>query len=199
MAAADRKIPDLTDGAPGVLGDRILTARVTDGLSRRLLLSDVRALYFPADLAADVTGLLPIANGGTASGTAAAARTALGLEIGTDIEPTASPTFTGTATMPDTVFAGSVVNGFVNKVSTVTGALNAADHGGSIVVTSGNVTVPTTTGFTAVIIAGGAHTVTFNALTSAAMAAGDVMTVVVQSATIIKAVLTEVADLVSFS
>jgi hypothetical protein len=59
--------------------------------------------------------------------------------------------------------------------------------------------VPTTTGFHAVIVAGGAHTVTFNSTVSAAMASGDVMTVFVQSATVIQAVLTAAANKVAFS
>lgn len=86
--------------------------------------------------------------------------------------------------------------------TSVTGALTTDSHSGHVLVTSGNVTVPNAAGdvgFTAVIVAGGAHTVTFNSTTSAAMSAGDVMTVVVQSATVIKAVLTEAADLVTFS
>jgi hypothetical protein len=66
-------------------------------------------------------------------------------------------------------------------------------------VTSGNVTVPTTTGFHAVIRAGGAHTVSFNSTTSAAMADGDIMTVFVQSSTVIHAVLTAAANKVAFS
>jgi len=54
-------------------------------------------------------------------------------------------------------------------------------------------------GFTAVIVAGGAHTVSFNSTTSAAMAAGDVMTVMVQSTSVMQAVLTPSASKVTFS
>lgn len=89
---------------------------------------------------------------------------------------------------------------FVNKVvSAVSGAMTAAAHGGCMVVTSGNVTVPTTAGFSAIIVAGGAHTVTFNGAASAAMATGDLMTVAVQSSTVIHAVLTAAADKVAFA
>lgn len=84
-------------------------------------------------------------------------------------------------------------------VSSVNGALTVDDHSGRGLITSGNVVVPTTAGFHAIIKAGGAHTVSFNGTTSAAMAAGDVMTVEVQSATVIIAVLTAAADLVTFS
>jgi len=104
-------------------------------------------------------------------------------------------TFTGTQD-----FNGQQVEAHVAKVVTsVTGTLTTTAHSGNILVTSGNVTVPTTAGFNATIIAGGAHTVTFNATTSAAMASGDVMSVVVQSGTVIKAVLTASADLVTFT
>ena len=103
--------------------------------------------------------------------------------------------FTGTQD-----FNGQQVEGMLNKVvGTVTGVLTAADHSGNVLVTSGNVTVPTTAGFNAVLIAGGAHTVTFNATVSAAMAAGDVMTVLVESGTVIHAVLTAAADKVTFT
>lgn len=97
-------------------------------------------------------------------------------------------------------FNGNQVEGFVNKVVTgVTGTLTIAEHSGNILKTSGNVTVPTTAGFNAVIIAGGAHTVTFNSLTSAAMATGDIMSVIVESSTVIHAVLTPSASKVAFS
>lgn len=104
-------------------------------------------------------------------------------------------TFTGTQD-----FNGQQVEAFLNKVVTgVSGTLTTTAHAGNIIVTSGNVTVPTAAGFTCVIRAGGAHTVTFNGATSAAMADGDIMTVVVQSATVIHAVLTAAADKVTFS
>ena len=103
--------------------------------------------------------------------------------------------FTGTQD-----FNGQQVEGMVSKVvGTVSGVLTTADHSGNVLVTSGNITVPTTAGFNAVIIAGGAHTVTFNGTVSAAMAAGDVMTVVVQSSSVIHAVLTAAADKVAFT
>ncbi len=95
---------------------------------------------------------------------------------------------------------GLKIENYINEVVTsVTGTLTTTAHSGNIIKTSGNITVPTTAGFTCVIIAGGAHTVTFNATTSAAMATGDVMTVVVESATVIHAVLTAAADKVTFS
>lgn len=95
---------------------------------------------------------------------------------------------------------GNEIANYTNAVVTsVSGTLTTAAHSGNVIKTSGNVTVPTTAGFTCTIIAGGAHTVTFNATTSAAMATGDVMTVVVESSTVIHAVLTASADKVSFS
>jgi hypothetical protein len=47
--------------------------------------------------------------------------------------------------------------------------------------------------------AGGAHTVAFNSTTSAAMAAGDIMTVIVQSTSVMQAVLTAAANKVAFT
>lgn len=97
-------------------------------------------------------------------------------------------------------FNGNTVEGFLNKVVTgVSGTLNVADHSGNILKTSGNITIPTIAGFTATIIAGGAHTVTFNATTSPAMAAGDIMSVFVESTTIIHASLLPVASKVVFA
>lgn len=103
--------------------------------------------------------------------------------------------FTGTQD-----FNGQQVEGALGKVvAGVSGALTAAEHSGNTLLTSGNVTIPTTAGFSCIIRAGGAHTVTFNGTTSAAMALGDLMTVIVESGTVIHAVLTPSANKVAFS
>ena len=95
-------------------------------------------------------------------------------------------------------YNGNIVSGNLGLVETDTGALTA-DQSGEIIKTSGNVTIPTTAGFNVTLIAGGAHTVTFNGTTSAAMGAGDVMSIVVESSTVIHAVLTASANKVAFS
>lgn len=87
-------------------------------------------------------------------------------------------------------------------ITGVSGSLTYDVHHGNIMVLSGNVTVPNAAadvGGVYTLISDGARTVTFNSLTSAAMAAGDVMTVIVQSTTVAKAVLVEAANLVTFS
>lgn len=94
---------------------------------------------------------------------------------------------------------GKEVSGNIAKVVTTSGALTAASHSGCLIITSGNITVPTTVGFNCTIKAGGAHTVTFNGTTSAAMATGDVMTVFVQTASVIIARLSPVANQVTFT
>ena len=120
------------------------------------------------------------------------AETIAGTNTVEEVDTTATQTLTN-----KTLTAPGVTRGVLTSV---TGALSAATHSGRMLVTSGNVTVPTdTVGFNAIIVAGGAHTVTFNSLTSAAMGAGDVMRVDVQSATVIKATLTAAASLVAFA
>ena len=97
---------------------------------------------------------------------------------------------------------GNQIGGFRNVVVSASGTLTKETHAGNIVVTTDNITIPNGAddiGFSCVLIAGGAHTVTFNSTTSAAMAAGDIMTVLVESTTVIHAVLTAAADKVAFS
>lgn len=85
--------------------------------------------------------------------------------------------------------AYGVVGSYRNTVATsVSGALTTTAHSGKHLITSGNVTIPNAAGdvgFTATIQAGGAHTITFNSTTSAALATGDVATAIVTSTTTI--------------
>ena len=92
-----------------------------------------------------------------------------------------------------------LANHISSVVTSVTGALTITAHGGNICVTSGNVTVPTSTGFGCMLIFGGAHAITFNGTVSAAMATGDIVSLVVQSGAVIKAVKVAAADLVAFT
>ena len=100
-------------------------------------------------------------------------------------------------------FNAQAIEAHLGKVVTsVTGTLTTTAHSGNILVTSGNVTVPSTAGFNCTLIAGGAHTVSFNdgtLKTSPAMASGDIMSIVVQSSTVIHAVLVAAADKVTFT
>ena len=69
------------------------------------------------DLTAAVTGILPVANGGTASANAAAARTALGLAIGTDVQAY-NALLAALATLAPTVADTMVYTTGVNTVTT---------------------------------------------------------------------------------
>lgn len=98
---------------------------------------------------------------------------------------------------------GNRIDYFRQRVITgVSGALTSAAHSGGILVTTGNITIPngsSDVGFNCVVIAGGGHTVTFNSTTSPALSAGDIMTLFVQSTTVIRAAITPVGDQVVFS
>ena len=67
MAAEDTKIPDLDDGSGTmVLTDEVWTDQPAQvDPSRRTTWTALRALFMPIVLTADVTGVLPEANGGT--------------------------------------------------------------------------------------------------------------------------------------
>lgn len=104
------------------------------------------------------------------------------------------------ATLNDDLDANSQsIIGLSADLITTGGALSVAAHSGAVILTNANVTVPTTAGFHCILIAGGAHTVTFNSTVSAAMASGDIMSVYVQSSTVIRARLSPVADQVAFA
>lgn len=82
---------------------------------------------------------------------------------------------------------GKVVHSNLAGVVTgVSGLLTVAAHLGRMVVTTGNITIPLTTGFHCFVEAGGAHTITFNSTVTAAATTGQVCSVIVRSATVVK-------------
>ena len=93
---------------------------------------------------------------------------------------------------------GNVLTGAKAPSGSVSGGLSTAVHSGGVWTTTGNVSIPPTPGFNCALVFGGAHTVSFEGTTSAAMVAGDVMGIVVTSAPAIKAVLTSAANQVAF-
>ena len=114
----------------------------------------------------------------------------LGLGDGTTFENApATRTALGAAgnplTAPFDCAVQIVHSNLVSVVTSVSGTLTTAAHLGRMVVTSGNITVPTTTGFHCYVKAGGAHTITFNSTVTAAAATGQVCSVLVQSATVV--------------
>lgn len=127
------------------------------------------------------------------------------------IEAQTVATDTNTLTLTNKTLGATTLNGTLNGggqevgrtlkrvVADVSGALTVAAHSGCVLVTADDITIPTTAGFNATIIAGGAHAVSFNSTVSADMAAGDIMQVVVESATVIHATLTAAASKVAFT
>jgi hypothetical protein len=98
------------------------------------------------------------------------------------------------------LFAGGhVVTGYALGTGVVNGTMDPAVHNGRLLRTSGSVTVPQAVGFNVTLIAGGAHTVSFGATTSPAMAVGDLMSIAVADNLSIHAVLTRAANKVAFA
>ena len=95
--------------------------------------------------------------------------------------------------------AGFGIYGNRAGTTSASGNLSNTSHSGKIVNTTGDVTVPQTAGFNVTLVAGGAHKVTFGATMSPAMAAGDMMSIVIDNNVAIQAVLTATADKVAFS
>ena len=108
----------LTTRGDLVVRDAATNVRLPVGAANTVLGSDgTDPGWTQVDLTAAVTGILPVANGGTASATAAAARTALGLAIGTDVQAY-NALLAALATLAPTVADTLVYTTGVNTVTT---------------------------------------------------------------------------------
>jgi hypothetical protein len=94
---------------------------------------------------------------------------------------------------------GQIARGNLAATGTVAGAMTAAGHSGRVLNTTADVTVPATRGFNVTLIAGGAHTVTYGATVSPAMAAGDIMSILVDDGPAIHASLLPATGKVAFA
>ena len=108
----------LTTRGDLVVRDATTNVRLPVGAASTVLGSDgTDPGWTQVDLTAAVTGILPVANGGTASANAAAARTALGLAIGTDVQAY-NALLAALATLAPTVADTMVYTTGVNTVTT---------------------------------------------------------------------------------
>ena len=108
----------LTTRGDLVVRDATTNVRLPVGAANTVLGSDgTDPGWTQVDLTAAVTGILPVANGGTASANAAAARTALGLAIGTDVQAY-NALLAALATLAPTVADTLVYTTGVNTVTT---------------------------------------------------------------------------------
>ena len=121
--------------------------------------------------------------------------------------PLAGGTLTGALVLGSgaTIDGGgkTIAHNLQSVVTGVSGTLTITAHSGNTIVTNGNITVPSTVGFHCTVILGGAHTITFanngSPIVSAALATGDIVSIVVQTITSIKAVRVLAANLLAFA
>lgn len=102
-------------------------AKLAAAATGNVLISGTTPSWGKVALASAVSGILPIANGGTASSDAAGARTALGLVIGTNVPSTTGTGASGTWGVSITGNAATVTNGvYLGTAQTISGVKTLA-------------------------------------------------------------------------
>ena len=101
----------------------------------------------------------------------------------------AAPTFTGLTT----------VAGVKPATGFLSGTLTMAAHSGGVFMTSGNIVCPNEIGFNATLIAGGAHSVRVATGPTRNLAAGDMFTLAIPAAGVVRAVHTLAANVISMA
>lgn len=186
-----------TVATAGIADDAVTDGKIRNSAALSVIGRSANSTGDPADIAAGADGDV-LRRSGTTLGFGSIVQSAV-TNLVSDL---AAKLALAGGTVTGEIALGS--GGSINDAGPITasGSLTRATHGGRVVKTSGNITIPNASGdvgMGGMIIGGGAHTVAFNSTTSAALAAGDIVSYYVESTTVIHAVKVLAANKMTFT